>query len=459
MSYLARAKQHSSSRVVNMFVQKVFPDEELVLYSTPGLKLEVTNTQAKARGIHTKYEYLYVVLDSGFYKVDVNGTKTLLGTLNTSVGRVNIVSTNYQIVMNDLAYGYYYNIPTATFSTITDADFPATSATLVAFKERIYAHNNNTFLYSALSNASSWSAASVYTAETIQQDITALYSFDEKMYVFGSTQTEIWQPNDNTDDPLSSITSLNIRYGTESPYSIADTQDGLLFLGRGKRGKHAVIKINENFQTEAVGDKGFTSILSGYTSSEDATAYTLQYDNKEFYTINWTAANHTWHFDTELGIWTELEYNNKDRHPADQHVYFDGKNIVISYLDSNIYSLDNETYTDNSVTIVRKLISPVLQKDYLQVFLSQLIVKFEPTTTLHTGTGSEPSVNLSFSKDGGYSWSATRYKRIGKVGEYRYKTRFTNVAAGDDLVTNLQFHDPIGWALLGCYVNLEYGEA
>lgn len=458
-SYLSRAKKHRASRMVNMFIQKTAQDDNLVIYSTPGVKLEASNTELYARGIHQKYDYMYVVLDNTVYKVDSSFSKTSIGTLSTSVGRVNIASNNNQIIFHDGSAGYVYNLTDSTFESINDSDFIDDSPTIATLKERVFAHSNQQFYYSELADASTWNALSFYTAESIQQEIVALYSFDEKLFVFGESETEIWQTQDSNDDPLSPIDNLTIRYGCAAKNSIAANTDNIFYLGRGKNGKLAVVKVSANFVPEPVSDQGLTFALKDYSHPEDATAFCWQFENKEFYQINFTTDNKSWLYDIDLQVWTELEYNNSDRHPADQHVYFNNKNMIISHLDGNLYSLDNDTFTDNGTTIHRKLVSPVLDDEFREIYVAQLLYKFEPSTTLHTGVGSEPSVSMRFSNDGGFSYSAVRERRIGKVGEYKYKTRFLLAAHGDDLVIETVMHDPVRWALVGVYANLDTGIA
>ena len=275
----------------------------------------------------------------------------------------------------------------------------------------------------------------------------------------GSTQTEIWQTGTTDATPFEAVSGIIVPYGCEAPDSLANSSDHMFFLGKGRNGKLAVISIDRGFNYNAVSDKGPTFTIQDYESPDDAEAYCYQLENKEFYVISFTKANKTWQYDIELGVWTELEYNNADRHLSQYHTAFNNKNLITSTKDANIYSLDKDTLTDNSTVIVRKLRTPVLNDSFNIQFIDQLICNFANNTILHSGDGSEPVVMLRMSNDGGYSFHSARHKTIGKVGEYKYKTRWTRVAHGDRIVLDITISDPAPITLLGTYVNVSYGVA
>lgn len=441
-----------------MFVQKVFKNEETVLYHTPGMLLETSNTGTESRGIHTKYEYFYHIVDDDLLQVDKDYNKTTLGSLSSYTGQVKIVSTNNQLFMTDRTDGYVYDILANTLTTISDPDFIADTRTIAALAERCITHSGPIFYWSDSSDATSWDGDAAFaTAEGIQENIEAVHVFQERLYVMGSTQTEIWQTGTTDAEPFTAVSGIIIPYGCMAPDSLANSADYMFFLGKGKNGKLAIVSIDRGFNYKAVSDQGPTFAIQDYDSPDDATAYCYQLENKEFYVISFNTANKTWQYDIDLGIWTELEYNNADRHRSQYHAAFNNKTLVTSIDDANIYSLDKDTLTDNGTMIVRKMRSPVLNDSCNKQFIDQLICDFAHNTILHTGDGSNPVVMLRMSNDGGYSFHSARHKTIGTVGDYKNKTRWTRVGFGDKIVLDITISDPAPIVLLGTYVSISYG--
>src|SRR5258708_1072508 len=106
----------------------------VVAYPTPGLDLFCDTGKANVRALYTLNDVMYVVAGNTFYTVNSSGTKTSLGTLNTSSGFAKIraitggIDTNNQLLIIDGTNGYTYNTGTsiATFP-ITDVNFPQTA--------------------------------------------------------------------------------------------------------------------------------------------------------------------------------------------------------------------------------------------------------------------------------------------------------------------------------------------
>ncbi len=456
-SYLARSKEHSQSRIVNFYVYAT-KDEDQVLYPTPGMELQITNTESATRALHRKRNNLYFIADENLYQVDVNGSQTLLGTLLTSEGPVSITSTNDQLTICDQAYGYSYDFTTAVFEIITDEDFPADTTTMTSISSFTVAHSGQEFFWSDVGADTVWQGILAFgTAERIQQDIVAVYNFNEKLYVMGDSQTELWQVVGG-DNPFDTVPGILIRYGCAASKSVANSSDKLFMLARGDTGQIGVISIDQGYNVENVSRSGPNFVLEDYQEIkiDDAVAFCWQQDGEEFYQITFPTVNKSWLYNITLNMWTELE-SKSGRHYADFGIYFNNKIYINSYKDSNLYAYDLNTFTNNGEEIIRTLVSPVMDHTNNRIFIDHLMLYFSHGTALQTGQGSDPKVFMQTSNDGGNLFNSARIRPIGKIGQHRGKVRWSRVARGDQVVLKFTMSDPVQFIINAAFAFISYG--
>jgi hypothetical protein len=184
-----------------------------------------------------------------------------------------------------------------------------------------------------------------------------------------------------------------------------------------------------------------------------------------FYRLNFTQANHTYVYNVTLSdpssdetkLWHEEEVLNGDRHPAQTHGYFNGKNYYGSYSSPVLYVVDSQLHTNDGEVIRRMRIGqpicpPGYQRtriDRFQLDLQQgqpedgefiieeidLLAENNSIITtendidilLEDGidqqiTNNNPVVYLSLSKDGGQSYYYRQAALMGRLGERTYRT-------------------------------------
>ncbi len=130
------------------------------------------------------------------------------------------------------------------------------------------------------------------------------------------------------------------------------------------------------------------------------------------------------------------------------HLFFNNKHYVGSFNSGNIFTLDLDVYTDNSITITRKRTTQHLNKERKRLRFYQLEIEFEAGVGLTTGQGVNPQCMLSWSDDGGHTFSNKIYASIGKKGEYGYRALFHQLGSSRDRVFKLEVSDPVKWVVI-----------
>ena len=111
---------------LNLYVE-VNADAEkhvLTMYPTPGLVTFVNFGANPIRCLHQFGNALYLAVRDSLIRVLPDGTSAVIGTLNTTEGRIDAADNGTQIMFVDNPNGYIYDTATLTFSEITDTDFP-----------------------------------------------------------------------------------------------------------------------------------------------------------------------------------------------------------------------------------------------------------------------------------------------------------------------------------------------
>ena len=141
-------------------------------------------------------------------------------------------------------------------------------------------------------------------------------------------------------------------------------------------------------------------------------------------------------------------------------MFFNNKHYVGGYGDGIIYEISNTTYTDNGATIRRtRTAPPVLSTNRERLFFHRIELEFKAGTGLATGTGSDPQAMLSWSNDGGRTWSSEYWTDIGEIGEYTTRAIWRRTGQARQRMFRLEVSDPIECVIVGSYADITKGRA
>jgi hypothetical protein len=101
--------------------------------------------------------------------------------------------------------------------------------------------------------------------------------------------------------------------------------------------------------------------------------------------------------------------------------------------------------------------SPHLSAEKAWLFYSRFQLECETGVGLASGQGAEPMLMLQWSKDHGHTWSNEVWVSAGKHWEYRWRAIWRRLGRSRDLVFRVVVSDPVKWALLNAYLDVEKG--
>ena len=483
-SYVARSVNAADNVMINLFPEAV-PEggkEPAFISRTPGLSVVTTVGTGPVRGEWNFGGYGYIASGSSLYKIDTNYTATLLGTISGS-GPVSMSDNGTQLFVACNPNSYIYNSSTGVFAQITDPDFPG--AVTVGFLDGYFVFNqpdSQTLWVTSLYDGTSIDPLEFASAEGNPDRIVSILVLHQEVWVFGTNSIEVWQDVGNVDFPLARIQGAFIEIGCQAPYSPAILDNAVFWLGRDNRGSGMVYRSN-GYNGVRVSNHALETAIQSYGDISDAIGYSYQQDGHSFYMLIFPAADKTWCYDVATGEWHQrASWSDGQfyRHRSNCQMNFADKILVGDYVNGNLYHFDLNVYTtefalllesgsfllledgepitleSNTGAIDRWVRSwralPTGQNNLKRTAHHSLQLDCETGVGIVTGQGSDPEVLLRWSDDGGHTWSNYHSRKMGKIGQYGYRTIWRRLGMTTklrDRVYEISGSDPVKVNIMG----------
>ena len=462
-TYVARSVNAADARMVNLFPE-IVPEggkEPAFLNRCPGLKFQNRVGVGPIRGLwshQTNGDDFYVASGNEFYKLtSLTGTPIKLGNIS-GTGPVSIADNGTQLFIACGAKGYIYNESTNVFAQITDPDFPG--ATTVCYLDGYFVFNepnSQKIWVSQLLDGTSVEPLDFASAEGSPDGVVGIINDHKELWVFGTDTTEVWYDAGGTDFPLAPIQGAFNEIGCLSPWTIQKLDNSIFWLGTDPRGDGIVYRA-DGYKGQRISTHAVEWQIQQYPDLNEATAYTYQQDGHGFYVLNFPSANTTWVYDASTNAWHEragFVDGDFTRQRADNMCNFQFETVVGDFKNSNIYTLDLDTYADNG-QIQRWLRSwralPTGQNNLNRTAQHSLQLDIQAGVGLNDGQGSDPEVMLRWSDDGGHTWSNEHWVKIGKIGQYGRRAIWRRLGMTEkirDRVYEVSMTDPVKTIILG----------
>lgn len=468
-----------AQRCVNMYPEIVESGtgkegQTLYLKSTPGIKKIIEIGDGACRLVHIDPKgRVFLVIGSEIYKTYYNGsvwTTVKLGDLSTAHGFVKAASSvvgddDFTVFVDGFTcylYEYIFSTSTETFGTFASYGYvPVNNATGVTFIDGyyIFCDGSNQFYVSDL-NSLTIDALSFASSEGSPDNIVGLIANNRDLIIFNQSSTEFYTNTGNADFPFERASGGFIEKGCLSAGSICKIDGYVIWLGRDSLGQ-GMVYASKGIEPTRLSTHAVEQSISKATDIELSTAYTYQKDGHSFYALN--ISNTTWVFDLSTKMWHERCYTNEgnlERHRVNNLAYLSsyGFHIAGDYQNNKVYVLDDETYTDDDMTITRMRIFPHLSAGSKYVFYNSLLIDMQVGVGLDGDTqGSNPLAMLSYSDDGGRSFKNEQTASVGKIGEYKKRLIWRRLGRSRDRVFKLKITDPVPVVLMNAEIEIVVG--
>jgi len=466
-AYEGKSSNLNAQTCVNLY--PVYDNEEgknvRALYGTPGMKQFCDPSNASpVRNMLKMGDYLYAVVGTSLYRVDSSGNATAMtGSLTTSSGPVWLSNNGTELMIVDPGVEGYI-LSGTTLSAISDTDFPTPSS--VTFQDGYFIitqDDTDTIWISGLNDGTSWDALDYAAAEDKPDDATVVISDHEQIWVIGEDSTEVYYNSGNADFPFERISGGILECGIYAPNSIAQLDNTLFWLDN----FGCVIRI-DGFHRSIISTRQIEYQIAQYSTIDDAIGFAYVQEGHSFYVLTFPSVSATWVYDASTGLWHQrssyphVSDGSWNRHRANCYEYFAGKHLIGDCENGKIYEWDMDTFSDDGNEIRRERASQSLHGDRRYVFIDKFEVEFEAGTGTAVddstiGEGADPQAALSWSDDGGHTWSNEHWTDIGVIGSYGTRAVWRRLGRSRNRVFRVLVSDPVKVVMIAAYAKLRQG--
>lgn len=465
-TYLLSAPSAGSQRLVNLYpeLQEAGPRKGNIVrfVGTPGLHSRSTLGNGPIRGVHrASTGQLFVVSGSTLYEVFSHWSGVARsGSLASSSGRVTMADDGTRIVIGD-GGSTAFTAPLAGASALVacPADCPGGHVT---WQDGYFLHtipNTGRFVISGL-NALTYDPLDVATAEGRPDQLVSILSVNRLVWLFGDQTTEVWWNSGAADFPFARNESAFIETGTVAAGTPARAGGSVAWVGNDERGRGTVWHA-QGIQPQRISTHAVELALSSYSRLDEASAFSYQQGGHEFYQLTIPGSDDdtggTWVYDFSTSFWHERSYQSstgEEPHRAWVGTVAFGEVVVGDREDGRIYTYELDYYSDDGDPIRRLRQTPHISQGEKRVRFSAFELQTEPGVGLVTGQGSDPVAVLSWSDDGGHTWSNEYQASMGAMGEYLKRIKWRRLGVGRDRVFRVATSEPVPVTWLGAEIDV-----
>jgi hypothetical protein len=448
-TYQMEATSFDNQRCVNLYPilsESGSSKSVAALRGTSGLELFTAIGGGSIRGGIESANRGFFVSGDGFYEIFSDGTSSLRGTLDTSVGLVDLQENPTQIMLIDFQYGYIFNKSTNNFSKITDEDFPTPSD--LTFQDGYFIVTSGQITArSDLNNGLAWDALNRTTVESSPDELVGVISDKSNLWYFGTKSTEVFQNTGVTDFSFQRLNGAYLETGCAAQGTIKLLDNAIIWLGTDENGD-AIVWRSNGYNAQRISTQAIERKIAESTNFKESYAWCYHERGHAFYMLQIKGLSTTLVLDLATNLWHERNYRNpvdgsENQHRGSCHIFFKQMHLVGDRTSGKIFKMSLNVYSDNGDPIVRRRISPHYAQEKMLIPHSQFELDMEVGVGLQSGQGSDPKIMMRYSDDGGRTWSGELWRDIGKVGKYLTRVVWRKLGSSRDRVYDVSISDPV----------------
>lgn len=425
-AYTLRSHPLSAQTCINLYVE---PNESGSgdpggFYGTPGKRKVLTLPAPGCRAMKAANGYVWAVYGEKVFRIGKSGntvTHTEIGDLPNSTGPVEIQSNVGSVIIAHP--GGWHAVDLATLAITQVADSPDMSDVSFIDNYVVGAASDGTYVWANL-NSTVVDPLNFASAEGNPDKIVRTLADHRELWLFGTESTEVAVVTPDPDLPFTRTSY--IEQGILAPRSAAKEDNSVFWLGQNEHGR-GVVYVAEGYVPRRISTFAIEQAIAGYDSPEKATAYTYQQDGHHFYVICFAEA--TWAYDINTQLWAQRAWREPDtgllkRDRGCAHAIIGDSHLVGDWEDGRLYVLDTSYYLDDQDRIYR-------ERTWPQVEAENRLIRYDRGELIaDMGVGldgdpaspdADPSVWLSWSDDGGGTWSSEHERGLGRLGMFNWR--------------------------------------
>ena len=306
---------------------------------------------------------------------------------------------------------------------IVDADAPTEVTHPIVFDTYLLANEVDSAYchYSAVGAPNTWDAEYI-TAESKPDNLVAQIAENLEIYLMGKKTLEVWYDDGVT--PFVRQSQGYVNSGCIAPYSFKLCADVLYWLDQERN----VVRMSPDSRTPQVLSVTMNKYIDGFTTVTDALGDYIHVGGRPYYVLTFPTEEKTLVWDIIKSYWYEWGYWNSSEAAYENwlgncHTIAIGWNkaLVGDRSSGKIYTLDPETYDDNSDTLRTLIRTPHINhnSDSIRKRSNRLIFRLKRTEIADSADAT--SMTIRWRDDGSSDWKNERTVSLTQIGNTEFR--------------------------------------
>jgi hypothetical protein len=474
-SYRSTSVNVATSELINWLVEPTQSETDkspfpVALYGRPGISqfVNLGSPGSSVRALFAQDAFTICVVGSVVAELhnngDGTGTATFLGGVVADDQPASIAFNGHgghQFLIISGGFGYIYDTISNMFTQITDPSFP-TNAVMCDFLDGYFIvmqASTSKFYLSSLEDGTTWDATDVGSVSSSSDALMAIRVVNRTLWMLGSQRTEPWVNAGGT-FPFQPYANTLFEFGLGAQWSVAECDGAMIFVCSNEQGGAFVVQATLGGFNK-ISTFAEDRILSDLPDLSNVRAYSYQERGHTHYVLcpntgpclDYDLATRLW---STWGVWNDGNATYGPLHQWCHGYAWDSLHLVGDRTTGTIYVQSAEIGTDDGVPIRRVRTAPHLNQNHQPMFGSEVAIGLE--TGLATVADPDPVMSLSYSKDGGHTFSTPLDKSLGPMGKFAYLPRWNRTPGKfQDLVLRAVTTATIPVRINSCFLRLESG--
>lgn len=420
-----------AGRIINGYAEPLGPTapNEASWKGAPGLTEVANAAGAGSRGFLEVDGTVFAVIGTQLVRFTVAGgaatvVGAVAGTAKVIMARNNKKPTPDKVLVTENGAFTFTDVAIAAYP---DPDLPQPNS--VSFQDGyfFFTTGDGRCFASAL-NDTAINALTVITAESKPDGLLRAIPFNNELLLFGQNSFEVWTDTANTPPGFPYLRSTAKSRGLVAATAIAGHENGfgaaaLMWVADHNR----VVRLRPGYETDDVSPPDLDRLIEAVADKTTLEACVYVAGGVPRFVLScplWT-----WECNLNTMRWNERESFGRTRWIASQSVYAFGKWLVGDAFSGTVFAVDRLARKEGANPLRFRLESGEVQSFPNRIRIPR--VDFDLATGVgHAGAAAAneqaPVAEISYSDDGGSTWSLPQQVPLGRQGEFFTRITLTN---------------------------------
>jgi hypothetical protein len=368
-----------------------------------------------------------------------------------------------QLFLVSAGVGYCYDLETDVFAAVVDG------ATFAGFIDSYFVTldaGTSTLKVSESFDGFAWDPTQVYQRSRAGDKWLAMAVTSNEIWLIGSQTGEVWVGTGDADNRFTPYTPVFLETGIIATFTMTRVSgDAMMWVAQDKDGAGYVVRTN-GYHPEKVSTTAVDVSIQNLAVMADGYAFSYQQEGHTFYVITFPNDSITWVYDLSTGEWhrrgdwvPDLMLYQAYRPSCHAFAFGfggSGVNLVGDRSTGVIATMEVSFGLDIDGTVIRRMRQcPHISDRDQEMTYDRLQMDMEVGLGLATGQGSDPTMMIQYSNNGGKTYGHELWRSAGRQGDYRIQVAWTRLGTCKDRVFRLVVSDPIPWRIVGAWLEVE----